>query len=110
MAGEVVKKKGGRPKGTGGYQQLSGLLAKAFDKSISKAGGIERVSELVAAEIEARPLEALKVIGSFIPRNINVDMAVSPSDSLAEALANVQAVMLSNNAAKVIDAEPVDDE
>ena len=110
MAGNVVKNKGGRPKGSGSpYMQLSKAMAKAFDRSVEKVGGVEVVADLLVEEMRdnGKILDVLKVVQSYLPRQHNVEMELSASDNLASALSNVQSALelQRSEKAQVIEAE-----
>jgi len=113
MAGSVVKNKGGRPKGSGSpYMQLSKAMARAFDRSVEKVGGVEVVADLLVEEMRdnGKVLDVLRVVQSYLPRQHSVEMELSASDNLASALSNVQDALelqRSENAT-VIEAEFTD--
>ena len=92
MAGEMKKKGGrsGRPVGSGGYAMLSKMLGDSFNRATELVGGQEAVANLIADEMRERPLEVLKVMNGFLPRQHAVGVEVSASDNLASALASVQ--------------------
>ena len=110
MAGNVVKNKGGRPKGSGSpYMQLSKAMAKAFDRSVEKLGGVEAIADLLVEEMRDKNnvLPVLTVIQKYLPRQHNVEMELSASDNLANALSNVQQALevQRSEKAQVIEAE-----
>ena len=110
MAGNVVKNKGGRPKGSGSpYMQLSKAMAKAFDRSVEKLGGVEAIADLLVEEMRDKNnvLPVLTVIQKYLPRQHNVEMELSASDNLASALSNVQQALevQRSEKAQVIEAE-----
>jgi hypothetical protein len=110
MAGSVVKNKGGRPKGSGSpYMQLSKAMAKAFDRSVEKLGGVEAIADLLVEEMRDKNnvLPVLTVIQKYLPRQHNVEMELSASDNLASALSNVQNALelQRSEKAQVIEAE-----
>jgi predicted nuclease with RNAse H fold len=66
------------------------------------------LAEIIANRLcEDKPEAMLAIISKYTPLDVQVE--VTASDSIADALANVQAVMASNRA-KVIDVEPDDSE
>ena len=110
MAGNMVKNKGGRPKGSGSpYMQLSKAMAKAFDRSVEKLGGVEAIADLLVEEMRDKNnvLPVLTVIQKYLPRQHNVEMELSASDNLASALSNVQQALevQRSEKAQVIEAE-----
>ena len=104
--GKVSKngKQLGRPKGSNG-RQLGGYVVKQIEQSMQI---LERrgtsLAEIIANRLcEDKPEAMLAIISKYTPLDVQVE--VTASDSIADALANVQAVMASNRA-KVIDVEP----
>lgn len=101
----------GRPKGSTGSngRQLGGYVVKQIEASfglLEKRG--TSLAEIIANRLcEDKPEAMLSIISKYTPLDLNIE--VTASDSIADALANVQAVMASNRA-KVIDAEPMDDD
>ena len=101
----------GRPKGSTGSngRQLGGYVVRQIEQSMSileKRG--TSLAEIIANRLcEDKPEAMLSIISKYTPLDLNIE--VTASDSISEALANVQAVMASNRA-KVIDAEPMDDD
>tara|TARA_R100001510_G_C7444708_1_gene72353 strand:- start:79 stop:435 length:357 start_codon:yes stop_codon:yes gene_type:complete len=94
----------------GGWQRLSSQLATVFDKAIQKHGGHDALAQTVADELSARPVEALRLLATLMPKNINVNAEISPSDSLASALSNVQDALelQRSEKAQIIEAEYTD--
>ena len=101
----------GRPKGSMGSngRQLGGYVVKQIEQSmqiLEKRG--TSLAEIIANRLcEDKPEAMLAIISKYTPLDVQVE--VTASDSIADALANVQAVMASNRA-KVIDVEPDDSE
>ena len=99
----------GRPKGSTGSngRQLGGYVVRQIEQSmqiLEKRG--TSLAEIIANRLcEDKPEAMLSIISKYTPLDLNIE--VTASDSIADALANVQAVMASNRA-KVIDVEPVD--
>ena len=97
----------GRPKQSGGWQQLSMRMAEEW----SKACGLlpERhntnLSELLSDAIAAEPLKAVQVLSGYIPRNI--DVTLNAEGTLAEALGRASQIMLEADA-QVIDMQVID--
>ena len=96
----------GRPKGSMGSngRQLGGYVVKQIEQSMQI---LERrgtsLAEIIANRLcEDKPEAMLAIISKYTPLDVQVE--VTASDSIADALANVQAVMASNRA-KVIDVE-----
>jgi hypothetical protein len=113
MTGNVVKNKGGRPKGSGSpYMQLSVALGKAFDRSVQKVGGIDVVADLLVEQMrdEGKILEVLKVIQGYLPRQHAIGLELSASANLSDALANVQTALSKQRQAsgEIIEAEFVE--
>lgn len=100
----------GRPKGSTGSngRQLGGYVVRQIEQSMTileKRG--TSLAEIIANRLcEDKPEAMLSIISKYTPLDLNIE--VTASDSIADALAHVQAVMQSNRA-KVIDAEPIDD-
>ena len=109
MAGKPVNK-GGRPKGRSPYMQLSQAMANVFDLTVSKAGGADAIAEKLAVEIteNGKVLAFLKVAQTYLPRQHNVDLGVSASDSLSDALRGVADRLASDKADKAKQAEIID--
>lgn len=109
MAGKPVSK-GGRPKGSSPYMQLSKAMANIFDLTISKAGGADEIAEKLAIEIteNGRVLDFLKVAQTYLPRQHNVDLGVSASDSLSDALQGVSDRLASDKASKAKQADIIE--
>ena len=101
----------GRPRGSTGSngRQLGGYVVKQIEQSmriLEKRG--TSLAEIIANRLcEDKPEAMLSIISKYTPLDLNIE--VTASDSISDALANVQAVMASNRA-KVIDAEPLDDD
>ena len=91
----------------GGWQRLSSQLANVFDKAIDKHGGQDALAQTIANEIDERPIEALRLLATLMPKNINLNAEVSASDSLTAALSNVQQALevQRSEKAQVIEAE-----
>ena len=91
----------------GGWQRLSSQLANVFDKAIEKHGGQDALAQTIASEIDERPIEALRLLATLMPKNINLSAEISPSDSLTAALSNVQNALelQRSEKAQVIEAE-----
>ena len=96
----------------GGWQWLSTQLANVFDKAIEKHGGQDALAQTIASEIDERPIEALRLLATLMPKNINLNAEISPSDSLTAALSNVQQALevQRSEKAQVIEAEYSDEQ
>src|SRR6056300_481219 len=101
----------GRPKGSTGSngRQLGGYVVRQIEQSmqiLEKRG--TSLAEIIANRLcEDKPEAMLSIISKYTPLDLNIE--VTASDSISAALANVQAVMQSKRA-KVIDADPIDDD
>lgn len=109
MAGKPVNR-GGRPKGSSPYMQLSKAMANVFDLTVSKAGGPDAIAEQLAIEIteNGKVLDFLKVAQTYLPRQHNVDLGLSASDSLSDALRGVADKLSQDKADKAKQAEIID--
>ena len=94
----VTTKKGKRPphrpKGSGGWQQLSKKLSRDWEAA---AGLLETehntsLPELMAQALIDDPLRGLQVLSSYIPNNVKIDMEVSGGTYL-DALSQVQTII-----------------
>ena len=94
----VTTKKGKRPphrpKGSGGWQQLSKKLSRDWEAA---AGLLETehntsLPELMAQALIDDPLRGLQVLSSYIPNNVKIDMEVSGGTYL-DALTQVQTII-----------------
>jgi hypothetical protein len=94
----VTSKKGKRPahrpKGSGGWQQLSKKLSRDWEAA---AGLLETehntsLPELMAQALIDDPLRGLQVLSSYIPNNVKIDMEVSGGTYL-DALSQVQTII-----------------
>jgi len=74
----------------GGWQRLSSQLATVFEKAVDKHGGQDALADTIAAELSERPIEALRLVATLMPKNINLQAEITPSESLSLALSNVQ--------------------
>ena len=109
----TAKNKGGRPKGSSPYAQLSKSLGAAFDLSVQKVGGIDAVADLLVEQMrdEGKILDVLKVVSGYLPRQHAIGVELSASDSLSDALSNVQLALQNQKSDKskaeseIIDAE-----
>jgi hypothetical protein len=92
----------------GGWQRLSSQLATVFDKAIEKHGGQDALAQTIASEIDERPIEALRLLATLMPKNINLNAEISPSDSLASALSNVQIALSQDKAERAKQADIIE--
>ena len=88
------KKPPHRPKGSGGWQQLSKKLSRDWEAA---AGLLETehntsLPELMAQALIDDPLRGLQVLSSYIPNNVKIDMEVSGGTYL-DALTQVQTII-----------------
>jgi hypothetical protein len=108
-----VEEKRGRPayknggKG-GGWQRLSSQLASTFDRAIELHGGKEALALTLSEEISQRPLEAMRLLSTMMPKNIQHNVEVSPSDTLAAALSNVQLAISKQKEPEIIEADVIE--
>ncbi len=89
-----VSKPAHRPKGSGGWQQLSKKLSRDWEAA---AGLLETnhntsLPELMAQALIDDPLRGLQVLSSYIPNNVKIDMEVSGGTYL-DALTQVQTII-----------------
>lgn len=93
----------------GGWQRLSSQLANVFEKAVDKHGGQDALAQTIADELSERPIEALRLVASLMPKSVNLQAEISPSESLSVALSNVQQALQDQKAEKksgeVIEAE-----
>jgi hypothetical protein len=111
MTGKVSKRPVGRPPKSGSpYQQLSKAMATVFDKTVDKIGGADEIANLLVIEMRdnGKVLDVLKVVQTYLPRQHNVDLGVSASDSLSDALRGVADRLASDKADKAKQAEIID--
>ena len=94
----VTSKKGKRPahrpKGSGGWQQLSKKLSRDWEAA---AGLLETkhntsLPELMASALIDDPLRGLQVLSSYIPNSVKLDVEVSGGTYL-DALSQVQTII-----------------
>ena len=106
----VTTKKGKRPphrpKGSGGWQQLSKKLSRDWEAA---AGLLETnhntsLPELMAQALIDDPLRGLQVLSSYIPNNVKIDMEVSGGTYL-DALSQVQTII--DAQAKTLDCDQI---
>ena len=108
-----VKETRGRPayknggKG-GGWQRLSSQLANVFDRAIEMHGGQEALAATLSEEIERSPLEAMRLLSTMMPKNIQHNVEVSPSDTLATALSNVALALDKKKEENIIEADVIE--
>ena len=101
-----VSKPAHRPKGSGGWQQLSKKLSRDWEAA---AGLLETnhntsLPELMAQALIDDPLRGLQVLSSYIPNNVKIDMEVSGGTYL-DALSQVQTII--DAQAKTLDCDQI---
>jgi len=109
LAKNVVKKKVGRPAGTGYGKDIISKLHKGFDGALAELDARGKSLDMLLAEALERDVNGtIRAMSALLPKADTLDVKVETGTTLASALANVQSVMASNRA-KVIDAEPIGD-
>lgn len=94
VTSKKVRRPPHRPKGSGGWQQLSKKLSRDWEAA---AGLLETehntsLPELMAQALIDDPLRGLQVLSSYIPNNVKIDMEVSGGTYL-DALTQVQTII-----------------
>jgi len=111
MAGKVSKRPVGRPPKSGSpYAQLSRAMANVFDKAVDKIGGPDEIANLLVTEMRdnGKVLDVLKVVQTYLPRQHNVDLGLSASDSLSDALRGVADKLASDKAERAKQADIIE--
>ena len=109
MAKNVVKKKVGRPAGSGYGKDIISKLHRGFSGALVELDARGKSLDMLLAEALEKDVNAtIRAMSALLPKADTLDVKVETGTTLASALANVQSVMASNRA-KVIDAEPIED-
>lgn len=87
---------------------MSSQLASTFDRAIELHGGKEALALTLSEEIRERPLEAMRLLSTMMPKNIQHNVEVSPSDTLAAALSNVQLAISKQKEPDIIEADVIE--
>ena len=87
-------------------------MANVFDKAVTKIGGPDEIANLLVTEMRdnGKVLDVLKVVQTYLPRQHNVDLGLSASDSLSDALRSVSDKLASDKADKAKQADIIDGE
>jgi len=106
MAKAPAKRPRGRPPKSGHGYSVVMRIREEFDKAMDLLDDRETpLHEIIARELADNPTKMLQAIGSFMPKNI--DVQVSAEGSYLDALKSVQQA-LEDTQSKVIDRQAVD--
>jgi len=103
----IVKKKRGRPAGTGHGQQVVHKLRHGFEGALAELDSRGKSLDILLADaLELDVNGTIRSMAALLPRD--VDISVSAGDSLSDALRGVADRLASDKADKAKQAEIID--
>lgn len=111
MAKNVVKKKVGRPAGTGYGKDIISKLHRGFTGALAELDARGKSLDVLLADALERDVNGtIRAMSALLPKADTLDVKVETGDSLSTALAGVSAALKAGKVkGDVIDAEPIDD-
>ena len=110
MAGEVVKRGRGRPAGTGYGKDIISKLHRGFNGALAELDARGKSLDVLLAEALERDVAGtIRAITPLLPKAATLEVKLSASATLSDALSNVQKHLASERA-QVIDAEPIEED
>ena len=111
MAKNVVKKKVGRPAGTGYGKDIISKLHRGFTGALSELDARGKSLDVLLADALERDVNGtIRAMSALLPKADTLDVKVETGDSLSTALAGVSAALKASKVkGDVIDAEPIED-
>ena len=105
----ISKRPVGRPPKTGGWQKISTRMASEWADAcgLLETKHNTTLADVMSDAIVASPLEALRVLSSYIPKN--VDVTLNAEGNFSDALLRASELMRSEEATPaIIDVEVED--
>ena len=103
------KKPVGRPLGSGSGQQIVAVLRRGFEDAIEELDSRGKsLSSLLAEAMERDINGTVRTMSALLPKD--VELKVSASDNLSDALSMVSVKLAERRQSAVIDVEPMDDD
>jgi hypothetical protein len=100
----IVKKKRGRPAGSGHGQQVVHKLRHGFEGALAELDARGKsLPELLADALEADVNGTIRSMAALLPRD--VDISVNAGDTLGDALAQIQVKLSERKRGEIIEAE-----
>lgn len=100
----IVKRKRGRPAGTGHGQQVVHKLRHGFEGALQELDSRGKsLPELLADALEADVNGTIRSMAALLPRD--VDISVNAGDTLGDALAQIQVKLSERKRGEIIEAE-----
>ena len=100
----IVKKKRGRPAGTGHGQQVVHKLRHGFEvRLLNWTHGVKASPMLLADALEADVNGTIRSMAALLPRD--VDISVNAGDTLGDALSQIQIKLSERKRGEIIEAE-----
>ena len=111
MAKNVVKKKVGRPAGTGYGKDIISKLHRGFTGALAELDARGKSLDVLLADALERDVNGtIRAMSALLPKADTLDVKVETGDSLSTALAGVSAALKAGKVkGDVIDAEPIED-
>jgi hypothetical protein len=111
VAKNVVKKKVGRPAGTGYGKDIISKLHRGFTGALSELDARGKSLDVLLADALERDVNGtIRAMSALLPKADTLDVKVETGDSLSTALAGVSAALKAGKVkGDVIDAEPIED-
>ena len=110
MSDKMVKRGRGRPAGTGYGRDIISKLHRGFSGALLELDARGKSLDVLLAEALERDVAGtIRAITPLLPKADTLEVKLSAGGQLSEALADVQRRLVSDRA-KVIDADPIDDE
>ena len=112
MVGKITrdgKRSVGRPLGSGSGQQIVSVLRRGFEDAIEELDARGKSLSMLLAEAMERDINGtVRTMSALLPKD--VELKVSASDNLSDALSMVSVKLAERRNAPTIDIEPDDSE